>query len=127
MIAAVTDRMVARHNRETWRALIDQKCCDFLLWAAAGLFNTARGKQDDEIRDICMADKVFGAVDDEVITFALGFARHCPHIRASTWLGHCQAIDLLTTHRRHQVALTLLADTRLQNIGGPGDQVIECH
>ena len=92
VVAAMRDVAVAVAHGEALGALVDEEGGDELLLAARRILLARRGKQDDEIGDIGMADEMLGAVDDEIIAVLTGEAFHAAHIGARAGLGHGEAV-----------------------------------
>ena len=93
----------------------------FLL-PAERLLLAGRREDDDEIRDVGVADEVLRAVQHEVAAVAAApciFMR--AHVGARVRLRHRQRVDLLAADRRQEIALALLALAGHQDVGRPAE------
>ena len=80
LIAAMRYRFISGQNFKTGRAAVNKETGDFLFDTTRGFFLTAGNKHNDEIGNISMADKMFGAVNDPIITILTGGTLHAAHI-----------------------------------------------
>ena len=68
---------------------------------------------------------MLGAIDDVIITVTLRPTLHRPKIRTRARLSHRQAICLFSADAGKQVTLTLLPNTRLENVTRPADKILQ--
>src|SRR4030088_1265947 len=109
-------RCVAGTDLHARRAAVEQEAGDALLAPLLGGVLTAGRKDDDEVRDVGVADEMLRAVDYPIEAIAARGARHSSHVGTSARLRHRKRVDLLPGDARNQVALFLLAAARPEDL-----------
>ena len=111
--------------------MVDEKAGDLFLFRAFRrplLFLFAGGdKDDEEIGDVAVGNKMLGAVDLPAVAGALGAALHAADVGARLGFGHCERVLFFAAHRGQQVAFALLALAGEEDVRGPPPEDTESH
>ena len=81
-----------------------------------------RDEHDHEVCEICMADEVFGPVDDPVVTVSFRCALHATHVRTGVRFRHGKCVEFFAADGGQKVTFALLAVAGGENAGRPAEE-----